>query len=336
MESRSFSQGVKNELAHAMPPRDCCRRALLASMLLGGGTLAGLGPTRECSVETTNVALVRLLLQLVRQFEGPTVRWETRQGGLKNTATRYVVRLACDVAERRTHRFLSRIGLGGGSQIPPPLPSLTMERRAHTGEEGCRFGVSEYSAARRRCCRRAFAQGAFLIGGSVEHPHRAYHLEWTVRDPALAPLLTQTLGELELPVKTLARRYHVALYLKSADLVARALTTMGATQALLELEEIRAVKETKNLVHRRVNCETANLARLSGAAVEQVTLLRSLEENGTLRRLPPDLRTLARARLRSPFASYTELGKALKPPLAKASISRKLQRLLQITRTLLP
>jgi DNA-binding protein WhiA len=316
VEGQSFSQGVKDELARDLPERHCCQRSLFASILLAASELIVPVPgvAAQCVLELSSASAVRLVLRLTRRFEGPPTTWEAVRTRRLGVGTRYRVRLGAPLTPLG-RRFLNRIGLQPG--------------------EGARFDASEYSPARRRCCRRAFAQGAFLVGGSVEDPHRAYHLEWTLRDEALATLLAGTLQEMELPVRRISRRYHAALYLKAANDVGRALTLMGATRGLLVLEEIRAVKETKNLIHRRVNCETANLARLSEAAGEQVALLRRLELESGFRRLPAELRPLARARLRLPEASYQELGRALDPPLTKASIGRRLQRLLDATRRIL-
>lgn len=311
MDRQSFSQQLKDDLARDLPERDCCQRTLLAAILMAGGELVGLEPLLACHLRTASAVCVRLVLRLSRRFDGPPATWDAERTRQLRAGTRYTVRLGPPMSRR----FLSRLGL--------PL------------EEGGRWSPSEYSSARRRCCKRAFAQGAFLVGGSVEDPRRAYHLEWTVRNDDFGALLTRILNELEMPVRSLRRRYHAALYVKAAEKVSRALSLMGATQGLLVLEEIRAVKETKNLVHRRVNCETANLARLTGVAVEQVSHLRRLEQELGLRRLPADLRPLARVRLRLPEASYKELGRALDPPLTKASIGRKLQRLLDVTRVLL-
>lgn len=313
MEGQSFSQGVKDELARDLPERACCRRSLLAGLLLAGGEIVGLEPLSQCILEMTSAASIRLILRLVRLFDGPPATWEAVRTRRLRVGTLYTVRIGPS-PQGGTGRFAGRLGLRAAGE---------------------RWSSSAYTPARRRCCKRAFAQGAFLVSGSVEDPHRGYHLEWTVRDPDFASLLADLLDDLALPVRRLRRRHHEALYVKAASDVARALTLMGATRGLLALEEIRSVKETKNLVHRRVNCETSNLARLGAAAAEQVAQLRRLESGPGMRRIPPDLRPLARARLRLPEASYRELGRALSPPLAKAAVGRKLQRLLRLVRTLL-
>ena len=45
---------------------------------------------------------------------------------------------------------------------------------------------------------------------------------------------------------------------------------MEAHVALMELENVRILKDMRNKVNRRVNCETANINKTVSAAVKQV------------------------------------------------------------------
>ncbi len=261
------------------------------------------------------------MLRIVRLLDGPSASWEARRRTLRGN-TLYEVRIgptlptaASPARNRGLGRFLARLGLAPSPQGAGALTLTTLPRR--------------------RCCKRAFVRGAFLVGGTVTHPRREYHLEITVRSVETSDILTRLLADLGVATRHRARKSRAALYVKSADLTARVLNLMGATTALLELEEVRALKETKNRVHRRVNCETANLARLSTAASEQVAYLRLFEQQVGLRHLPPPMRALARVRLRQPEASYPELGKALSPPVGKATVGRQLRRLLKVASDLM-
>lgn len=307
----SFSLEVKDELAHGSGDRECCQRALLAAMLLGHARMEHGEDGGYGILETTSAPSVRLFLRCSRNAtgtgrlgrDGPHlgVTWEARRGS----------------------GMMYRIRVGPLFPNQPFLDRLGLE--AVDGDLRLRAGDAAWK--RRKCCRRAFLRGAFLAGGSVTHPTRSYHLEWITRGEAYQDALCGLLGEMELPARTLHRRGHVALYLKGAADIARALTLMGATRSLLYLEEVRAVKETKNLVHRRVNCETANLDRTTRAAVRQVSDIKYLLECLGLQGLPAELRSVARARLRYPEASYAELGERLSPRLTKLTVARSLQRL---------
>jgi cell division protein WhiA len=301
-----FSLNVRNELAVNAPEKECCQRSLLTALLLSQALLEIRSDgVQVCVLETWSGPCARLVLRLVRRFESPPVTWEARRIRRLQEAVCYTISLG---PAPRLPRFLSHLGF--------VLPD------AGSGPLGY-----EYTSVKRRCCKRAFLRGFFLAGGSVAQPHRGYHLEWVVRNAAGAQVLEDLTAELELPCRARRRGRRVIFYLKGSNDIARALNLMGAYRGLLRFEEVRAVKETKNQVHRRVNCDTANLARSSRAAVRQVAAVEFLRSRVGLSRLPPDLQGLARARLRLPDASYGELGGQLRPVLARVAVGRRLGRL---------
>ena len=56
------------------------------------------------------------------------------------------------------------------------------------------------------------------------------------------------------------------------------LAVMEANVALMNLENIRIVKEMRNTVNRKVNCETANINKTVNAAVKQTVDIRLIQE----------------------------------------------------------
>lgn len=57
----------------------------------------------------------------------------------------------------------------------------------------------------------------------------------------------------------------------------------------MQLENVRIVKEMRNSVNRKVNCETANLNKTVSAAVRQAEDIRYIQEKIGLDKLPMDL-----------------------------------------------
>lgn len=64
--------------------------------------------------------------------------------------------------------------------------------------------------------------------------------------------------------------------------------------ALMELENIRIVKEMRNSVNRQVNCETANINKTVSAAVKQMEDIRYIQDTIGLESLPENLQEMAR------------------------------------------
>ena len=60
------------------------------------------------------------------------------------------------------------------------------------------------------------------------------------------------------------------VYLKEGSQIVDILNIMEAHISLMELENVRILKEMRNTVNRKVNCETANINKTVSAAVKQV------------------------------------------------------------------
>jgi len=119
------------------------------------------------------------------------------------------------------------------------------------------------------------------------------------------------------------------LYLKEGDVIAGFLALIGANSAVLELENIRVVKDVRNAVNRQVNCETANLEKTISASLEQAEAIRALMEKPVYQSLPLPLRQLAEMRLLYPESSLKELGELMDPPVSKSGVNHRMRKIMK-------
>ena len=110
------------------------------------------------------------------------------------------------------------------------------------------------------CCRRAYIRGAFLAGGSISDPNKSYHFEIVCREIAQAKQLQDAINSFEMEAKIVERKKHQVVYLKEGAQIVDMLNIMEAHVALMNLENVRILKEMRNSVNRKVNCETANIS----------------------------------------------------------------------------
>ena len=96
----------------------------------------------------------------------------------------------------------------------------------------------------------------------------------------------------------------------------------------------RIVKEMRNDINRKVNCETANLNKVVGAAVKQLEDINYIEETIGLARLPEQLAEVARVRLEYPDRSLKELGSFLMTPVGKSGVNHRLRKISSIAEAL--
>ena len=105
--------------------------------------------------------------------------------------------------------------------------------------------------------------------------------------------------------------------------------------ALMNLENIRILKEMRNSVNRKVNCETANINKTVNAAVKQMEDIKRIRDTIGFDNIPEPLAEIAQARLDYPEATLKELGTYLDPPVGKSGVNHRLRKLAAIAENLI-
>ena len=124
------------------------------------------------------------------------------------------------------------------------------------------------------------------------------------------------------------------VYVKEGESIVDLLALMGAGIALMDLENIRILKEMRNTVNRKVNCETANINKTVGAAVKQIEVIRLIDRTKGLDSLNEGLAEIAALRLQFPEATLKELGMMLSPQMGKSGVNHRLRKLSEIAQEL--
>ncbi|WKY46977.1 DNA-binding protein WhiA [Eubacteriaceae bacterium ES3] len=181
---------------------------------------------------------------------------------------------------------------------------------------------------------KAYLRGVFLGCGSVTNPEKTYHLELVSKtgEDFLQNIKTLLSG-FEIRSNLIRRKNSSVLYIKESESVANFLNVIGAHRGLLEMENIRIVKEMRNDVNRQVNCETANLNKTVAAACDQIADIMVLKDHYGFKNLPKNLYAIAEVRLNYPDATIKELGQRLDPPVGKSGVYHRLKKLSELAQT---
>ena len=99
---------------------------------------------------------------------------------------------------------------------------------------------------------------------------------------------------------------------------------------LMSFENFRIVKEVRNSVNRRVNCEAANIKKTVNAATKQIQDIELIRDTQGFSNLPDNLREMAEVRLEYPDATLSELGQYLSPPVGKSGVNHRLRKLSEL------
>ena len=184
------------------------------------------------------------------------------------------------------------------------------------------------------CCKRAFLRGTFLAAGSISNPEKSYHIEIVCPGGKKAEQIKAIINSFGLDAKVIVRKKSYVVYLKEASQIVDLLNIMEATNALMNMENIRILKEIRNTVNRKVNCETANINKTVSAAAKQIEDIRYIQKRIGLKKLPEGLLEMAQVRLEYPNASLKELGDLLSTPIGKSGVNHRLRKLSEIAERL--
>lgn len=177
------------------------------------------------------------------------------------------------------------------------------------------------------CCKRSFIRGAFLAAGSISDPEKFYHFEIVCAAMEKAEQLQGIINSFEMDAKVIARKKNWIVYIKEGAQIVDILNIMEAHVALMNLENVRILKEMRNSVNRQVNCETANINKTVSAAVKQIEDIKFIEDMIGLDGLSDGLEEIARLRLENPEATLKELGLLLTPQVGKSGVNHRLRKL---------
>ncbi|MCR5468265.1 MAG: DNA-binding protein WhiA [Lachnospiraceae bacterium] len=180
------------------------------------------------------------------------------------------------------------------------------------------------------CCRRAFIRGAFLSAGSMSDPNKSYHLEIVCSEERQASQVKEVINSFDMDAKIVTRKKNYVVYMKEGEHIVDLMNIMGAYKALMDLENVRIMKEMRNSVNRKVNCETANIGKTVNAAVRQISAITYIRDNYGLDSLPEQLGEMAEVRLENPDTPLKDLGALLDPPIGKSGVNHRLRKLVEM------
>ncbi len=187
----------------------------------------------------------------------------------------------------------------------------------------------------RKCCRAALLRGFFLGCGTLSDPERGYRLEFVLPEETLAQALIRFLHAFyAIRARLTPRKDAAVVYVADSEDVIQILSLIGAHGAVLEMENMRILRDARNRANRAANCDTANITKMLGAADRQNRAIEVIERTIGLNALPDALREIAEERARHADASLEELGAMLEPPVGKSGVYHRLRRIEAIARSI--
>ncbi len=303
----SFSAGVKQELARMVPEARHCQIAELSAIL----SICCRVSISECDeymlrIRTENLSVARKCFTLIKK----TFNMETDILISKNVSKKH------SVYEVSVGKHEDAVRVLQATKI--------LDEHGEIREE---LSMVRNILIQQSCCKRAFIRGAFLASGSMSDPNKAYHFEIVCSTMQKGKQLVEVINSFEMEAKIVKRKKSYVVYLKEGAQIVDILNVMEAHEALMELENVRILKDMRNTVNRKVNCETANINKTVSAAVKQVNDILYIQETIGLDELSEGLKEVAELRLQYQDLPLKELGELLSIPVGKSGVNHRLRKL---------
>lgn len=307
----SFSKNVKEELAKQVSMARHCQIAEIAAIIsLCGSISINEDNQYFVKINTENLTVARKYFMLIKETF--------------NASPEILLRRNLNLKKSKVYTVVVR-----DSKV-----SLKILEAAklldEDGEIREILSLTDNLIIRNACCRRAFIRGAFLASGSMSDPAKTYHFEIVTTTMEKAEQIQSIICFFDIDAKIVIRKKYFVVYVKEGSQIVDLLNIMEAHVSLMELENVRILKEMRNSINRQVNCETANINKTVAAATKQIEDIQYIKDTIGFSKLSEGLEEIARLRLEHPDASLKELGALLSPPIGKSGVNHRLRKLGEI------
>lgn len=316
----SFSKDVKNELSQQLSSSRHCRLAELAAILSYCGHIIRTSPGFYLKLQTESIDVARKYFTLIR-----------KTFNINNDIS---IKTSSHLKENRMYTLIIR----DTDDIIRIMQASKLPYAEFTGDEKFQnmefpligLGKADQLIVQNSCCKRSFIRGAFLSSGSMSNPKKAYHFEVVVPDYDKAEQLKEMIHAFSIDAKIVMRKKNYVVYIKEGSQIVDILNVMEAHVALMNLENVRILKEMRNSINRQVNCEAANISKTVTASSKQIYDIIYIRDHAGFGDLAEGLEDIARLRIEHPEASLKELGEMLMQPIGKSGVNHRLRKLSRI------
>lgn len=186
---------------------------------------------------------------------------------------------------------------------------------------------------------KGFMRGAYIGCGTssikLDEKNRTttgYHLEFNNKSYTLLHEISEILAQFDIIAKLTKRKNLYVLYIKDAEQVSNMLALMGASEAVLNLQNEIITRQMRNKINRQNNCYTSNYTKTLDASFNQLEAIKIIDKEIGVYNLPEDLCQVALLRLANTEESLDQLLKLSKMPLTKSALNYKFQKLIKLSK----
>ena len=301
----SFSNQVKNEIT--VIDEAVNKKELLRGLLQINATISFTSEGLTLKFKTKNINIVNLLADLIYEFYKTESTVLSSQEKRLNKETIYML----EVNQNASYIIRDLKIVEAKEDI-----SYSLKKEISSEDE-----------------RASYLRGAFLACGSINDPKSlTYHMEIQTFNMMVATNLRDLMNTFGLNAKLSKNRRGYIVYLKKAETISDFIRIIGASESVMEFENLRIEKDLSNSINRIMNCEIANQRKTEESARRQIDEINYLMSHNI--ELKPGLKDVANLRLKYPDDSLTELSvkseEELEKPISRNTVIHRLREIHEI------
>lgn len=291
----NYSQIAKTEVVKLGFSTDCCRVAFLSAVIHSAGSVVIRSKKLAVEICSENEELLEKTAKIILDFYGVEVaKSGARKLILQGSSAMEIMRDVGIFCSDGEHTML-------------------------------REGIAPY-LVENKCCAVNYIRGVFLGSGSLS-ARKGYHIEFGVSNPVFASDFAALMEKCGIPVKIIIREKKIVVYAKGSETVCDCLALMGASIAVLKLNDELAYRDVRKNSNRINNCEYANIGKTVDASVKQIEAVKYIKKKNRYGELPVKLREAAEMRLSNPEMSLSELSEL--SGIARSTVKNRLNKIVE-------
>lgn len=250
----SFASEVKKEISN-IQGEECCLKSELYSIIKFRSTIKISTGNFKIEIITTMNAIARRIIYLFKKI--------------------YSIKLEILLVEKKKLDFKNLYVLTTTERGLDVLNDLDLLDENYQIKE-----TISKKIITKPCCQLSVLQGAFMMRGSINDPHKSnYHLEIVAMNQSDADFLIEVMDLVGITAKSVVRSKGIVIYIKKAEHIADFLRFVGATNSLFYFEDERIRRDYNNYANRTINCDIANEEKAITTAAKQLKNIAYLEKN---------------------------------------------------------
>lgn len=310
-----FSQDIRDEITSIKVYNDDEITSLLSSILMFSGNVVIKGANNiSFNIATENESIAKKLIFLFKKMF--SIKLELYQKNNYNFSRKKIF-----VLEYSKHL----------DEVKEILKKLFVLGEDEQGLIFLRDDIDD-SLIENESAVKSFLRGSYMASGSISDPEKSYHLEFVSHNLNFSQNFSKLLNKYNIKSQVMQRKDVYIIYIKESESISDLLNIIGAHKSMFKFEDIRIEKQMRNNINRIVNCETANLSKISKAFVRQKKAIEYIIEKKSIDYLPIDLKEIALLRLENEEVSLKELGEKLSMPITKSSVNHRLNKIEKIAK----